>query len=57
MCLEEPECMLDSFAWILVEVLLWLSLPVVIPVAWLLDRSIAEFFFSRYWLAMLLWAL
>ena len=49
--------MLDSFAWILVEVLLWLSLPEVIPVAWLLDRSIAEFFFSRYWLAMLLWAL
>ena len=31
--LEEPECILDSFAWIFDEVLLEPSLPEVMPVA------------------------
>lgn len=51
--------MLESLAWwcILDAVLLCpsLLLPEVIPVAWLLERSIAEFFLRRdcCWLDML----
>ena len=47
MCLLLFECMLDSFACTLEVVLLYASLLDVIPVAWLLERSIAEFFLRR----------
>ena len=49
-CFEEPECMLESLAWWIFDAVLLcpsLLLPEVTPVAWLLERSIAEFFLRR----------